>query len=175
MVSGLTKWRRRSGRLFFTRFLRFFVKLSEICTVIISILKSILSADTLVSQEYLERRLNDHAYLISSVILQCEQQSASEDLRGSLNSAIGFGPWRRQRFEWLIPRFVRYTKEVCHGNEILVSSGTVYRAWQAKILHSRSGNQGSMRRSWCKSSGQRSICIVQNNSAKVTSVFHGSY
>ena len=56
--------------------------------MIISIFKSILSADTLVSQEYLERRLDDHAYVISSVILQYEQQSASEDLRGSLNSAM---------------------------------------------------------------------------------------
>ena len=26
-------------------------------------------------------------------------------------------------------RFVRYTKKVCYGNGIVVSSGTVYRAW----------------------------------------------
>ena len=43
------------------RFLRFFVKLSEICRVS-------------------EHRLDDHACVIRSVILQCEQQSASEDL-----------------------------------------------------------------------------------------------
>jgi len=30
--------------------------------------------------EYFERRLDDHAHVIRSVILQCEQQSASEDL-----------------------------------------------------------------------------------------------
>ena len=39
-----------------------------------------LHSDNLNVLEYFERRLDDHAYLIRSVILQCEQQSASEDL-----------------------------------------------------------------------------------------------
>ena len=30
--------------------------------------------------EYFERRLDDHAYVVRAVILQCEQQNASEDL-----------------------------------------------------------------------------------------------
>ena len=39
-----------------------------------------LHGDNLNVLEYFERRLDDHAYIIRSVILQCEQQSASEDL-----------------------------------------------------------------------------------------------
>jgi len=30
--------------------------------------------------EYFERRLDDYAHVIGSIILQCEQQSASDDL-----------------------------------------------------------------------------------------------
>ena len=39
-----------------------------------------LHSDNLNVLEHFERRLDDHAYVIRSVILQCEQQSASEDL-----------------------------------------------------------------------------------------------
>ena len=39
-----------------------------------------LHGDNLNVLEYFEHRLDDHAYVIRSVILQCEQQSASEDL-----------------------------------------------------------------------------------------------
>ena len=38
-----------------------------------------LHGDNLNVLEYFERRLDDHSYVIRSVILQCEQQSASED------------------------------------------------------------------------------------------------
>ena len=39
-----------------------------------------LHSDNLNVKEYFERRLDDHAYVIRSIILQCEQQSASEGL-----------------------------------------------------------------------------------------------
>ena len=38
-----------------------------------------LHSDNLNVLEYFELRLDDHAYVIRSVIIQCEQQSASED------------------------------------------------------------------------------------------------
>ena len=89
------------------------------------------------------------------------------------NSAIGFGPWRSQRCKWSIPRFVRYTKKHCFGNGILVSSGTVYRARQAKILHSRRGNQRITWRSWClERSGRRSTCILQFYEGDISIPWH---
>ena len=92
----------------------------------------------------------------------CYSTMWSTERKRRLNSAIGFGPWRSQRFNWSIPRFVRYTKKLCFGNGILVSSGTVYRAKQAKILHSRRGNQRITWCSWClERSGQRRTCILQ--------------
>ena len=39
-----------------------------------------LHSDNLNVLEYFECTLDDHAYVIRSVIIQCEQQSASEDL-----------------------------------------------------------------------------------------------
>ena len=39
-----------------------------------------LHGDNLNVLEYFERRLDDHVYVIRSVIIQCEQQSTSEDL-----------------------------------------------------------------------------------------------
>ena len=39
-----------------------------------------LHSDNLNVLEYFERRLDDYAYVIRSVILQCEQQSAGENL-----------------------------------------------------------------------------------------------
>ena len=39
-----------------------------------------LHSDNLNVLEYFERRLVDHAYIIRSVILRCEQQRASKDL-----------------------------------------------------------------------------------------------
>ena len=38
-----------------------------------------LHSDNLNVLEYFERRLDDHAYVVRSVILQCEQQNDSED------------------------------------------------------------------------------------------------
>ena len=39
-----------------------------------------LHSDNLNVLEYFERRLDDHTYVIRSVIIQCKQQSTSEDL-----------------------------------------------------------------------------------------------
>ena len=42
--------------------------------------RNLHDSDNLNFLEYFERRLNDHAYVIRSVILQCEEENASEDL-----------------------------------------------------------------------------------------------
>ena len=50
-----------------------------------------LHSDNLNVLEYFERRLDDHAYVVRSVIIQCEQQRANKDLIQFITSPLIIG------------------------------------------------------------------------------------
>ena len=122
-----------------------------------------LHSDNLNVLDYFERRLDDHAYVIRSVILQCEQQSASEDLIQLLELVHEEVNGLNDQFQDLCNTQRNIASEMGFSCPVEQFTG------QGRP---RRGNQRITRCSWrLKRSGQRSTCILQNNSTKVTSVF----
>ena len=127
-----------------------------------------LHSDNLNVKEYFERRLDDHAYVIRSIILQCEQQSASEGLIQLLDlvheEVNGLT-------EWSIQGFVRYTKKVGFSCPVEQSTGRGRPRFYIpeEVIRGLRDVHGV----W-KEVAKESTCILQKNSTKVTSVLHGS-
>ena len=134
-----------------------------------------LHSDNLIVLEYFECRLDDHAYVIRSVILRCQQQSASEGLIqlldlvheevNSLNDQYqDLCDTQRNFGNALLWKWVLCVQ----WNSLQGEAGQdfTFRIPEEVIrgLHDVHGER----------SGQRSTCILQNYSTKVTSVFHGS-